>query len=78
VTAQREITVRIGLEWLAVGGHVTVKGENDAVFLSNGSGEGNEYVRKELFVAVKGLLEETAAYRNYVKTTKDPMSLFDA
>jgi hypothetical protein len=78
VTAQREITVRIGLEWLAAGGHVTVRGVNDAVFLSNGSGEGNEYVRKELYVAVKGLLEETAAYRNYVKTTKDPMSLFDA
>jgi single-stranded-DNA-specific exonuclease len=76
-TAQREITVRIGLEWLAAGGHVTVSGEDDAVLLSQGSGEGNEYVRKELYLAVKGLLEETAAYRNYVTTTKDPISLFD-
>jgi len=77
-TAQREATVRIGLEWLAAGGHVTIAGEDDAVLLSHGSGEGNEYVRKELFVAVKGLLEETAAFLNYVATTKDPMRLFDS
>jgi len=76
-TAQRESAVRIGLEWLAAGGHVAVLGENDAVLLSAGNGEGNEYVRKELYVAVKGLLEETAAYRNYVATAKDPMRLFD-
>ena len=75
--AQREATVRIGLEWLAAGGHVAAKVEDDAVRLSTGSGEGNEYVRKELYVAVKGLLEETAAYRNYVATTKDPKGLID-
>jgi single-stranded-DNA-specific exonuclease len=69
-TAQREATVRIGLEWLAAGGHVEISGENDAGFLSNGSGEGNPYVRKELYVAVKGLLEETAAYRAYFQTAK--------
>ena len=76
-TSQREATVRIGLEWLAAGGHVAIMGENDAVFLSTGSGEGNEYVRKELYVAVKGLLEETTAYRSYVATMKDPEGLFD-
>ena len=76
-TTQRETTVRIGLEWLVAGGHVAVTGENDAVLLSNGIGEGNEYVRKELYVAVKGLLEETAAYRNYVVTMKDPKGLVD-
>jgi hypothetical protein len=70
--------VRIGLAWLAAGGHVAVAGENDAVLLSNGNGEGNEYLRKELYVAVKGLLEETAAFRNYVATIKDPMNLFDS
>jgi single-stranded-DNA-specific exonuclease len=76
-TAQREATVRIGLEWLAAGGHVTISGEKDAVILSTGNGEGNQYVRKELYVAIKGLLEETAAYRNYVAATKDPLSLLD-
>jgi single-stranded-DNA-specific exonuclease len=76
-TAQREVNVRIGLEWLAAGGHVAAQVEGDAVLLSTGSGEGNEYIRKELYIAVKGLLEETAAYRNYVVTTKDPNSLLD-
>jgi single-stranded-DNA-specific exonuclease len=76
-TAQREATVRIGLEWLAAGGHVTISGENDAVLLSRGSGEGQQYVQKELYIAVKGLLEETVAYRNYVATTKDPKGLID-
>ena len=77
-TAQREPTVRIGLEWLAAGGHVAVAGEEDTVLLSAGSGEGNQYVQKELYVAVKGLLEETAAYRNYAATIKDPISLFNS
>lgn len=76
-TAQREATVRIGLEWLSAGGHVAARVGKDTVLLSIGSGEGNPYVRKELYIAVKGLLEETAAYRNYVATTQDPNSLFD-
>ena len=76
-TAQREATVRIGLEWLAAGGHVAVGGENDAVLLSAGNGISNQYVQKELYIAVKGLLEETSAYRNYVAKIKDPTKLFD-
>ncbi|MFL7870203.1 MAG: single-stranded-DNA-specific exonuclease RecJ [Anaerolineales bacterium] len=76
-TAQRESTVRIGLEWLAAGGHIAVTVEDDAVTLSSGNGEGHQYVQQELYVAVKGLLEETAAYRNYVATVKDPKSLVD-
>ncbi|HXF84670.1 MAG TPA: single-stranded-DNA-specific exonuclease RecJ [Anaerolineales bacterium] len=63
--ACRERAVRIGLEWLAAGGHVSVAGEDDAVILSAGSGESNPYLQKELFLAVKGILEETAAYRAY-------------
>jgi len=74
-TAQHESTVRIGLEWLAAGGHVTVQSAEDAVSLSTGSGEGNQYVQQELYVAVKGLLEETNAYRKYVTTIKDPKGL---
>jgi len=75
-TGQRESTVRIGLEWLAAGGHIVILGEEDAVTLSTGSGAKNEYIQKELYMAVNGLLEETAAYRSYVATTKDPESLF--
>jgi single-stranded-DNA-specific exonuclease len=61
--AQRESAIRIGLEWLAAGGHISVIGEDDALILSNGNDEANQYLQKELFVAVKGILEETAAYR---------------
>ena len=76
-TAQRESTVRIGLEWLVAGGHLAITGEEGAVLLSTGNGGGNQYIQQELYVAVKGLLEETAAYREYVVTTKDPKGLVD-
>lgn len=61
--AARESAVRIGLEWLAAGGHIAVLGEEDAFVLSSGNGRTNQYLQKELYVAVKGILEETAAYR---------------
>jgi single-stranded-DNA-specific exonuclease len=61
--ASRTSAVRIGLEWLAAGGHVSVVGEEDALLLSRGNSETNQYLQKELFIAVKGILEETAAYR---------------
>jgi len=35
------------------------------VLLSAGSGEANQYTQKELFIAIRGILEETAAYREY-------------
>lgn len=61
--AARESAVRIGLEWLAAGGHLAVTGEEDALVLSKGNGEANQYLQRELYLAVKGILEETAAYR---------------
>jgi hypothetical protein len=33
--------------------------------LSKGNGEANQYLQKELFLAVRGILEESAAYRAY-------------
>jgi single-stranded-DNA-specific exonuclease len=62
-TAQRESAIRIGMEWLAAGGHLTIDGEEELLILSKGNGETNQYLQKELFTAVKGILEETAAYR---------------
>ncbi len=64
-TAQREAAIRLGLEWLGAGGHVKVQDEADEITLSAGDGISNPYLQRELYVAVKGLLEETAAYRNY-------------
>jgi len=66
--AARESAVRIGLEWLAAGGHVKVVGEEDALTLSRENGEVNQYLQKELFIAVKGILDETAAYRAHFAT----------
>ena len=63
--AARANAVRIGLEWLAAGGHIGVTGEEEALILSKGNSETNQYLQKELYVAVKGILEETAAYRAY-------------
>jgi ornithine cyclodeaminase/alanine dehydrogenase-like protein (mu-crystallin family) len=62
-TAQREMAVRIGLEWLAAGGHISIVGDGST--LSAGNGEANQYLQKELFTAVKGILDETTAYRAY-------------
>jgi single-stranded-DNA-specific exonuclease len=64
-TGHREGAIRLGLEWLAAGGHVSIQRDaaQEAVLLSPGNGELNQYLQRELYVAVKGILEETAAYR---------------
>jgi hypothetical protein len=62
-TGQREGAIRLGLEWLAAGGHVSMQREADPILLSPGNGELNQYLQRELYIAVKGILEETAAYR---------------
>jgi hypothetical protein len=63
VTGQREKAVQIGLEWLAAGGHISIESQNGTVQVSKGKGEANPYLQKELFIAVRGILEETVAYR---------------
>jgi single-stranded-DNA-specific exonuclease len=63
VTGQREGAVQIGLEWLAAGGHISIERGEDAYILSKGNGATNQYLQKELYTAVRGILEETAAYR---------------
>jgi single-stranded-DNA-specific exonuclease len=64
-TGQREGAIRLGLEWLSAGGHISIErdGSQDSVVLSSGKGELNQYLQRELYIAVKGILEETAAYR---------------
>ncbi len=62
-TAHREATIRLGLEWLAAGGHLLIEGEDNELQLTKGDGIANQYLQRELYIAIKGLLEETAAYR---------------
>ena len=66
-TGQREGTIRLGLEWLAVGGHISIQREEETVLLSTGNGELNQYLQRELYLAVKGILEETEAYRAHFR-----------
>jgi single-stranded-DNA-specific exonuclease len=63
VTGQREGAIRLGLEWLAAGGHISMERNDGTVLLSPGNHESNQYLQRELYLAVKGILEETTAYR---------------
>jgi single-stranded-DNA-specific exonuclease len=63
--ASREVAVQIGLEWLAAGGQLSVSIEEDVVNLSAEKQEKNPYLQAELFTALKGILNETSAYRKY-------------
>ncbi len=64
----RESAVQIGLEWLSATGQLTVAMEDDNVILSKETQEKNPYLQAELFVALRGVLNETSAYRKYFAT----------
>ncbi len=73
--ASRESAVQIGLEWLAAGGQLIVEFEEDQIILSREKQEKNPYLQAELFIALKGILNETSAYRKYFATV-DLKTLF--
>ncbi|MBK6645606.1 MAG: single-stranded-DNA-specific exonuclease RecJ [Anaerolineales bacterium] len=77
-SAARDSAVQLGLEWLAAGGQLTVSIEDDAVLLSKETQEKNPYLQAELFIALRGVLNETSAYRNYFRTVTEPGTLFNA
>ncbi len=64
----RQSAVQIGLEWLAATGQLTVAMEDDDVVLAKETQEKNPYLQAELFVALRGILNETSAYRKYFAT----------
>jgi hypothetical protein len=63
--ASRESAIEIGLQWLAAGGHLSATVDENEVTLSAEKSEVNQYLQKELYTALKGALNETAAYRKY-------------
>lgn len=63
--ASRESAIEIGLQWLAAGGHLSVTVDDDEVTLSAEKAEVNQYLQKELYTALKGVLNEITAYRKY-------------
>ena len=70
VTAQRETTIRLGLEWLVAGGQVYVEVLDDDVFLSKLTRKLEKHAQEDLFLAVKGLLAETVAFRKHFHITE--------
>jgi single-stranded-DNA-specific exonuclease len=76
VTGQRDKAIQIGLEWLAAGGHVAIENQDGTAVLSRRGGGSDPYLQKELFIAVRGILEETAAYRTHFRRASLE-SLFD-
>ncbi len=76
--ASRESAVEIGLQWLAAGGHLSANVEEGQVNLSAEKPQADPFLQQELYTALKGLLEETGAYRKYVATVKDVKGLFEA
>jgi single-stranded-DNA-specific exonuclease len=76
ITAHREATIRLGLEWLAVCGHFVMESHEDEYQLRTGDDMTNSYLRGELFIAVKEALEETTAYRVHFRRA-DPESILN-
>lgn len=74
--ASREIGIEIGLQWLVTNGGLTVNVDESQVTLSNEKQEKNPYLQAELFIALRGILNETSAYRKYFATVEDLNLLF--
>jgi len=68
--ASRESAIEVGLQWLAAGGQLTVDIEDGNVLLSKETQEKNPYLQAELFIALRGILKETADYRKYLATVQ--------
>jgi single-stranded-DNA-specific exonuclease len=75
--AAREVAVQIGLDWLGASGELTVTMEEDMVKLSAEKQEKNPYLQAELFVALRGVLNETFAFRKFLASTKDLKGLLN-
>lgn len=75
-SAARESALQLGLEWLAAGGQLTVSIDDDNVLLSKEKQEKNPYLQAELFIALRGVLNETSAYRKYFATVPDLKGIF--
>ena len=75
-SAQREITVQIGLQWLAAAGHIGVIENEESLMFSTGDQQSDAYLKTEMYTALKGLFEETVAFHKFVAGIEDPALLF--
>lgn len=75
--ASRQNAIQLGLQWLAAGGHLSMEIEEDEVVLSPEPPQANPFLQKELYIALKALLLETTAYRDYFASVKNAQALLD-
>ena len=75
-SAARDNTIRLGLEWMAAGGQLTLAMDEYEVTLSKETQEKNPYLQADLFTALKGVLSETYAYRKYFGAVEDLGKVF--
>ena len=71
-TAQRELTVLKGIEWLAAQGHLSLLIDGDDVRLSSGS-QADLQAASLLLEQLRDLFDETRAYRSFFRRAKDPL-----
>lgn len=69
--AASEMAVQLGLEWLAAGGQISVLRDENQILLINSTKEKDAYLQAEIFIALRGILEESAAYRKYFSSATD-------
>ncbi|MBE0672539.1 MAG: single-stranded-DNA-specific exonuclease RecJ [Anaerolineales bacterium] len=75
--AARESAIQTGLHWLAASGELTVSIDEDSVRLFAQKQEKNPYLQAELFISLRGVLNEMSAYRKYFATASDLNRLFN-
>lgn len=66
-TAQREATVRAGLEWLAARGDIAYRMDDQSNIVIAGGGEVDATLQEAAMRRITILLDETAAYRAYYR-----------
>ncbi len=76
--ASRASAIELGLDWLGAAGHLRVTIDADEVTIEKGNQTANPYLQKELFIALRGVLQESAAYRKYFSTVTDLKALLEA
>ena len=66
-TAQRETTVRAGITWMQAHGDLTIHSEEGGMLYLSAGGIREENALNKLSACLKGLLEESTAYRTYFR-----------
>jgi hypothetical protein len=66
--AQRQVVVIVGLEWMAARGHIRILDDTEESFtIGKPEGEASERDAQRKIEELRGLLNETRAYRAYFK-----------